>query len=415
MQTDTTYSEIANTDTATATAPTSITTPSTPTLNALCAPAPLALALRYVKPTVASRTTLPALKCVLLNAQVTNDAANGQLVVTTSNLNATTSSWLAAHVTTPGSIAVPYATFSELVNRLPQNATLHLEMDSATQTLRVQCDDIVTNIKGVPSHEFPQPSAWDTGAQIELGGKEFKNIVRQVAYAAASDDSRPVLTGVLFEMGANGLAFAAADGFRLSLRAQATPTGMQETLRVIVPAQVLGDVEKIIADDMTLTVAINSNKSHIQFTMPNYRLIASLLDGNFPNVQSIVPTTHATRVVVDTGTLGSSVDLAMIFAQQAKNLVVLEAEPGAKESAGTLRLVAASAESGDTRRALPVSITGDAQKLALNGKFIKEFVESVNAPQIAIQFNNAASPVVFSEVGNPNYTHILMPMHLSSK
>ncbi|MCC7165451.1 MAG: DNA polymerase III subunit beta [Anaerolineae bacterium] len=385
-----------------------------PALNALCSPAPLALALRYVKPTVASRTALPALKCVLLSAQMTNEASSGQFVVTTSNLNATTSAWLAAHVAAPGSIAVPYATLSDLVSRLPQNATLHFEVDSATQVLRVQCDDIMTNIKGLPANDFPHPPAWESGVEIELPGRELKSIVRQVAYAAAADDSRPVLTGVLCEIAANGLAFAAADGFRLSLRAQTATTGILESLRAIVPAQVLHDVEKIVGDDATLALAINATKTHIQFSMPNYRLVASLLEGNFPSVQSLVPNTHATRMVVDTSALGAAVDLALIFAQHAQNLVIVEVTPGESEGAGTLRLAAVSAESGDVRRALPVSVTGAEQKLALNGKFIKEFIESVNTPQIALQFNSAAAPVMFTEVGNPGYTHVLMPMHLSN-
>lgn len=387
----------------------------TPALDTLCAPAPLSLALRYVKPTVAARSTLPALKCVLLTAEATNEGTGGQILISTSNLNATTSAWLAAHVITSGSIAVPYATFADLVSRLPQNATLHFQVDSATQVLRVQCDDIVTNIKGIAANEFPQPPTWESGIEIELSGKEFKNVIRQVAYAAATDDSRPVLTGVLVEISTNGLAFAAADGFRMSLCAQAANTRIQESTRALVPAQVLYDVEKIVGDDSTLAMAINATKTHIQFTMPNYQLVASLLEGNFPNVQSLVPTSHSTRVVVDTRTLESAIDLALIFAQHAQNLVIVEATPGENESAGTLRLAAVSVENGDTRRAMTVSVTGDTQKIGLNGKFLKEFVESVTSPQIAMQFNNSAAPVMFSEVGNPNYTHILMPMHLSNR
>src|SRR5581483_4419331 len=100
----------------------------------------------------------------------------------------------------------------------------------------------VTNLKGMPATDFPQPPAWESGVQLELPGKELKGIIRQVVYAAAAEDSRPILTGVLFEIGANGLAFAAADGFRLSLRAHAIATGIKESMRVIVPGQVLRDI-----------------------------------------------------------------------------------------------------------------------------------------------------------------------------
>lgn len=414
MQTDTALFESPSADVSIAAEQTQIAIPSMSALDALCAPAPLSLALRYVKPTVASRTTLPALKCVLLTAQTTNDNSGGQILISTSNLSATTSAWLAAHVHSPGSIAVPYATFSDLVSRLPQNATLHFQVDAATQQLRVQCDDIVTNIKGIAAHEFPQPPAWERGIEIELPGKEFKNIIRQVAYAAATDNARPVLTGVLIEIGAQGLAFAAADGFRMSLCARATSTRVQESTRVIVTAQALYDVEKIVGDDGALAIAISAAKTHIRFTMPNYRLVASLLEGNFPNLQSLVPTSHSTRVVVDTRALEAAIDLALIFAQHAQNLAIVEATPGENESAGTLQLAAVSAENGDMRRALNASVTGEAQKIGMNAKFLKEFVESVTTPQIAMQCTNPAAPIMFSEVGNPNYTHILMPMHLAN-
>lgn len=390
-----------------------LTVAPSPSLNALCAPAALDLALRYVKTTVAIRSTLPTLKCVLLTAQTTSDAPNGQLVVTTSNLEALTSAWLAAHITTPGNIAVPYAMLADLVNKLPQNATLHLEVDAATQTLRVQCDEIVTNLKGVPATEFPQPPAWEVNLHLDLPSKELKGIIRQCVFAAATDDSRPVLTGAFLELGPNGLAFAAADGFRLALRAHTVATGIKEPLRVIIPGKVLREIEKVVGEDATIGVAVNANKTRIEFTMPNYRLIASLIEGNFPNVQSLVPSAHSTRVVVDAKAFGAAIDLALVFAQQARNLVILEVNPGENETSGTLRVVAVSAESGDVRRALPASVSGTPQRIALNGKFIKEFVDSASAPQLALQFNTAATPVLFSEIGNAGYTYVLMPMHLS--
>lgn len=389
--------------------------PTLPALNAVCAPAALAVTLRNVKHTVAARTTLPALKCVLLNTTLQTDQTDGigQLSVSTSRLDATSSAWLAARVNSPGSIAVPYDMFAELVARLPQNATLNLEVDAALQILRVRCDDIVTNIKGLAASEFPQPPAWDTGAQIELAGKEFKGLVRQVVYAATVDDSRPVLTGILFELNPNGLAFAAADGFRLSLRALEMGTGLQTTQRVIVPSQVLRDLERIIADDAVVTIAVNANKTHAQFTMPNYRLMVSLIEGNFPDYRQIVPTTHTTRAVVDASAFGAAVDLAMIFAKQSQNLVILDVQPGENENTGLLRITARSAEGGDTVRALTAAVSGPAQRIGLNGKFVKEFVASVSASQIVMQFGTSACPVLFGEVGNSGYKHVLMPMHIT--
>lgn len=388
--------------------------PTLPALNAVCAPAALTVTLRNVKHTVAARSTLPALKCVALTATPPYDPAEGvgQITVSTSRLDAFSSAWFAARVNSPGSIAVPYEMFSELVARLPQNATVHLEMDAALQMLRVRCDEIVTNIKGLSATEFPQPPVWETGAQIELAGKEFKGLLRQVVYAAATDDSRPVLTGILFELHPNGLAFAAADGFRLSLRAQEAATGIQAAQRVIIPAQALRDLEKIVADDAVVTLAVNPTKTHAQFTMPNYRLVVSLIEGNFPDYRQLVPTAHATRAIVDVNAFGAAVDLAMIFARQSQNLVIVQVQPGENENAGLLRITARSAEGGDTVRTLAAAVTGPAQRIGLNGKFIKEFVASVSAPQIALQCSNAASPVLFGEVGNNGYKHVLMPMHV---
>ncbi len=389
--------------------------PTLPALNAVCAPAALAVTLRNVKHTVAARTTLPALKCALLSTTPQTDQTDGvgQLSVSTSRLDATSSAWLAARVNSPGSIAVPFDTLSELIAHLPQNATVNFEVDAALQTLRVRCDDIVTNIKGLSATEFPQPPAWETGAQIELAGKEFKGLMRQVVYAAAVDDSRPVLTGILFELNPNGLAFAAADGFRLSLRALEAATGVQTAQRVIVPAQALRDFEKIVAEDAVVTLAVNASKTHAQFTMPNYRLVVSLIEGNFPDYRQIVPTTHATRVVMDAGAFGAAVDLAMIFAKQSHNLVILDVQPGENENAGLLRITARSAEGGDTVRALAAAVNGPAQRIGLNGKFVKEFVASVSAPQIVLQCSTAASPVLFGEVANSGYKHVLMPMHIT--
>ncbi len=386
--------------------------PPIPALNALCAPAALAVTLRNVKYSVGTRSTLPALKCVLLTAQPSQSDGAGQLVLSTSKLDATSNAWLAARVSSPGSIAVPYDTLFELVAHLPQNATVNLEVDPAFQTLRVRCDDIVTNLKGIPATEFPQPPAWQEGAQIELSGKDLKGLIHQVVYAAAEDDSRPILTGVLFELNPSGIAFAAADGFRLSLRAREAATGAQQIQRMIIPAQVLSDLEKIIADDVTVTLAVNANKTHVQFTMPNYRLVSSLIEGNFPDYRQLVPTDHATRAIVDASAFGAAVDLALIFARHSKDLVVLDVFPGENENAGTIRITARSAEQGDTVRTLPAAVTGPAQSIGLNCKFMKEFVGSATAPQLTLQLNSSASPLLCGESGNPGYKHVLMPMHI---
>jgi len=238
-------------------------------------------------------------------------------------------------------------------------------------------------------------------------------LVRQVVYAAAMDDSRPVLTGILFELNPNGLAFASADGFRLSLRALETATGLQTAQRVIVPAQALRDLEKIVVEDAIVTLAVNASKTHAQFSMPNYRLVVSLIEGNFPDYRQIVPTTHATRAVMDASAFGAAVDLAMIFAKQSQNLVILDVQPGENENTGMLRITARSAEGGDTVRTLAAAVTGPAQRIGLNGKFIKEFVGSVSASQIVLQCSTPSGPVLFGEVGNNGYRHVLMPMHIT--
>ncbi|MDP3058475.1 MAG: DNA polymerase III subunit beta, partial [bacterium] len=171
----------------------------------------LAHGLGVVSRAVAPRSTLP----VLANILVATD--EGRLRLSATNLELGISCWIGAQLADEGAVTIPARTFCDLVGTLP-NDTVHLTLNNKTQTLTVRCGASITDIKGIDAHEFPPIPVPDLTEGIQLNLVEFKEMIQQVAFAAATEDARPALQGVCMSINETGITMAATDGFRISVR-----------------------------------------------------------------------------------------------------------------------------------------------------------------------------------------------------
>lgn len=375
----------------------------------------LSRGLNIVGRAVSPRSTLPVLGNILL---ATDD---GRLKLAATNLEIGISCWIGAKVEDDGSVTVPSRLLGEFVNQLPAE---RIDMDLSVRTLmlNLKCARYDTNIKGIDASEFPIIPTSDGADAIRIGADTLRKMINQVAFAAATDESRPTLTGVHARFNGNRLTLAATDGFRLAVRGTELATAVPEKTEVIIPARALSELSRIIGllpktegDAQTVEITIASARNQILFHLPDVDMVSQLIDANFPNYEAIIPKSFATRTIVDTqGTL-RALRVANLFARDSSNIVRFQMTPGHDGAPANLTMTATSAESGDNLANLDAIIEGPESEIAFNGRYMLEVLSIIDEPQIALETTRASAPGVVRPVGvgPEEFTCVVMPMHIS--
>jgi|YNPBryantNP2012_1023418.scaffolds.fasta_scaffold07315_2 DNA polymerase-3 subunit beta len=366
----------------------------------------LAKGLSIVGRAASPRSTLPILSHILLATD------GGRLRLAATNLEIGINCWIGARVDEEGAIAVPARTLIDLVGSLPPDQAV-LEGVVRTMTLNVRCGRTDANIKGMDAVEFPIVPLPEGEGNIRLEPQAFRNSIAQVAFAAATDEARPILTGVLLRFEGGTLTMAAADGYRLSVRSIPLSEPVGEPLSVIVPARAMLELLRISGeqeDPVSITVTPDHNR--ILFELTDIVLASQLIPGNFPDYNQIIPRDVQTRTVVGTSELLKACRTAQIFAREGANIVQLHIHPGSVGEAGRLVVSATSAETGDDVSELDATIEGEPVDIAFNVRYLIDLLSVIGDPQVELNTITSSRPGVFRPLGDDDFTHVVMPMHI---
>ncbi|MBN1487293.1 MAG: DNA polymerase III subunit beta [Anaerolineae bacterium] len=350
---------------------------------------------------VPSRTTMPILGNVLLATD------HGQLKLAATNMELSIVHWVGARVETDGQITVPARNFIDLVNSLPPDQ-VSMELDTEALTLGLSCGSVKASFRGISADEFPILPEPEDGGGFAVEAGDLNTGLGQVTFAASTDESHPVLTGVLAEFEGETVTLAAADGFRLSLRTIPLIHPVPEPFSVIIPARALSELERILGSQEE-PVLISTTRPHNQvlFQFKDTVLNSQLIDGNFPDVRRIIPQSHTTRLVVGRDELLQACKRAAIFARDVANIVRLTINPG------EVIVSAASAESGQGSTGLVANVEGNEElEIAFNVRFLIDVLSALDTPQVAIEMNEPTNPGLIRGVGDDAFLHVVMPMHL---
>lgn len=363
--------------------------------------------LATVSHAVAGKSTLPILANVLLATD------GGRLKLAATNLEIGITHWIGAQVQEEGAITVPARLLADVVGGLP-NDRVTLTLDARTQTLRVECGRFVSNIKGAEADDFPTiPSIADREATTSLPADVLRQAIDQVAFAAATDESRPVLVGVLVRLREQTMFMAAADGFRLATRQVPLAEVVSRPVEFIVPARALLELARIAGEaEGNVGMIVTPGGGQVLFHTPTTEFVSSLIDGKFPDIERVIPQQYATRVIVDTAELAKAVKLASYFATASQNAIKLTMEPGGELGPGRLVISANAADVGDNRGELDCMVHGEGGQIALNVRYLSDLLGVVKTAQLAIETQSPQSPGVFKPVGQEGYLHIIMPMSI---
>jgi DNA polymerase-3 subunit beta len=366
----------------------------------------LAKGLSIVGRAVSPRSTLPVLGNVLL----TTDA--GRLKLSATNLEVGINCWIGAKVEEGGAITVPARTFIDFVGALPPER-VDMELVERTQTLNLRAGRSEANIKGIDAQEFPLVPVPEGDGGIPIEPDVLRAAVEQVAFAAAADESRPILTGVLAKFEESQLTLAAADGYRLSVRTLSLPQPIPDPFSVIIPARALAELGRIMGEqEEPVVVTITPTRNQVLFQLTDVVLVSQLIDGNFPDYRQIIPHDRKTHTVLETAAFLKACKAALIFARDAAHITRVHVMPSTELTPGHMVVSATSAETGDDVSELDVNIEGEEIEIAFNVRYLIDVLSVIGTPQVALDTTTSSSPGVLRPVGDVDFTHVIMPMHL---
>ncbi len=366
----------------------------------------LAHGLSIVSRAVASRSTLPVLSNVLLATD------EGRLRLSATNLEMGITCWVGAKIEEEGSITIPSRTLVDLVNTLP-NEILWLTLNPRTQSLEIKCTTTSSDIKGIDAQEFPPMPVPDLEAGVVINVADLKEMIQQVVFAASTDEARPVLMGAQLTINENEMTMAAADGFRISVKTAALSSAVPNPVSVIVPARALGELAKIAVDgEQTVTMTIPSGRGQVIFTLKDVELASQLIEGKFPDFHQIIPKNFKTRTVISTASLLKACKQVEVFAREGSNVARLNLKPVGEDQISIVEMNAANEETGSSDVVLDATIEGIPLLIAFNVRFLREVLEVIKSPNVALETTAANTPGVIRPMGDESYTHVIMPMHL---
>jgi len=367
----------------------------------------LARGLGTVSKAVSPRSTLP----VLANVLIASD--EGRLRLSATNLEMGITCWIPARIEEEGSTTVPARTFVDLVSTLPGDQ-VNLKLDVPSQTLNVRGGTSTNDIKCIDAQEFPPLPVPDLDGAVQINSGDFREMIHQVAFAASTDEARPVLMGVLIQVDKDKLTMAAADGFRLSVRKAILSAPVPAPVSAIVPAQALKELARVAGDaEEPIYMVLPKGRGQVIFRVKDVEVVSQLIDGTFPDFQQIIPRSYKSRTLVSTASLLKACKQAEIFAREGSNV----ARFNIKSAQGDLQpseveISATSEETGKNETIVEATVDGGGLLIAFNVKFLREALEVIRTPNVALETSAPNAPGVVKPVGEEDYLHVIMPMHL---
>jgi len=364
----------------------------------------LSRGLSIVGRAVATRSTLPITQNILLSAE------ESRLKLAATNLEMATTCWIGAKVEQEGAITIPARLLIDFANSLP-NDLIEVVLPANSHTLELKSGRFQAHINGIDAEDFPPIPKVGDGATTSIEAASLREGIGQVAFAAATEESRPVLTGINTEFDGEQLNLVAADGFRLAVHKTILGSPVSEKATVIIPARTLNELNRLLGDqEEPVEITINQQKSQALFRLKNAEIVSQLIQGSFPNYSQVIPQSYTTRAVVDINEFQRVTKMSSIFARDASGIVRLVITPGTELTPGKVTVSAQAEEVGSNVSEIDALVDGEEAKIAFNVKYLSDVLSVLHQAQVALEVTTSSSPGVIRPIGVDNYVHVVMPM-----
>lgn len=339
-----------------------------------------------------TRSTLPILANVLIKT------SNNRLSISATNLDIAITYYIGAKVGEEGSITVPARLMQDFVGSLPEGV---IELDLQDTKLHVNTDQYKSVVNGIIADDFPAMPAISGGKTWSIKGDVFKKALQQVVFTASSDETRPVLTGVLLHTLDGKLHMAATDSYRL---AEKTLGANKEEINLLIPASAMQDLLRVVGDSDE-EVHISHNEQQAMFKLGDVELVTRLVDGKYPDYRKLIPASFKTKATLKKADLVNVTKVSSLFARESAGSVTIELDKTSKQ----LSIRSVASQLGENTATAPAKITEDGS-ITLNSRYLLDALNVISGDEVVFGFNGKLEPTQISGSESPDYRHIIMPL-----
>ncbi|MBU2592211.1 DNA polymerase III subunit beta [Patescibacteria group bacterium] len=362
-------------------------------------------ALSIVSRFVAARPQLPILSSILFSAQEDN-----KLCLAATNLEIGIQYWLGAKVTEPGQMALPAKDLTEFISYLsPGKITLESGKKIQVKIVSVGGE---SSFAGMDGKEFPKIPQINQDEIFSLPKESLSEAVAKVGFAAASDDTRPVLEAINWQFTKDGYRMVATDGYRLSLKdVSGIKVKMKketDSVSFLIPCRSLTEITHLADNKEEIKLGLTADGNQVVLVLEELQLASRLIEGNFPDYQKIIPKEAKTKVTLGREELLQAIKTASVFARGSSNIVKLEIKEGSV-------VVSANAPSvGENKTEIEAKVVGEGLRIAFNFRFVLDFLSAVpnTEKEIVLELTENLAPGVFKIPADPSYLHLIMPVRV---
>ena len=373
----------------------------------------LSRALAVVGRAVAVRSTLPITQNVLLETD------GGRLKLSATNLEIGITTWIGAMIEEEGSITVPARLLTEFIGSLSAGQ-IEIIGSERPKSISLSSGRINARVSGTDAEDFPPiPTiAAEEGVEFQVSTRDFKRSIDQTVFAADTEDTRPVLSGILVEIEEDRLTLAAADGFRLAVKQGKTLNPVESPVNVIIPARTFTEVSRLIGDqDSTMDVLVSSSRNQALFKLDDLQIVSQIIQGNFPRYRDLledaIRDTKAEAALRITDILAASRSV-YIFVRDSNNIVKLQMNPGSEDGPpGQIVISSKDDEVGENAAELDGQVSGEEATIAFNGQYLLDVLGNMDGEEVSIKTSGPSRAGVFTSPGSDQYVHLIMPMFIT--
>jgi DNA polymerase-3 subunit beta len=340
-----------------------------------------------------TRNQLPILANVLIKTD------KNRLSISATNLDIAISQYIGGKVTEDGSITVPARLMQDFISSLPDGV---IELKLEDTKLHIKTDKYQSVVNGVLADDFPVMPAIQSGEQLQIPSLQLKRALQQVVFAASSDESRPVLTGILLRGEGTQLHLAATDSYRLAEKTLNVP--LAKPVDLLVPATAMHDLLRILGD-IEDTVTITYDEQQVLFQVGDVELVARLLEGKYPDYQKLIPDQFGITAQIKRSELLNVTKVSSLFARESAGSITIEVDETAKQ----LSVHSVASQLGENTAAANGVITGNGT-ITLNSRYLLDGLGAISDDEVVFAFNGKLEPTVVRAAADSDYVHVIMPL-----
>lgn len=361
--------------------------------------------LAQVLNVVGSKATMPILSNVLIEAE------QDSITLTTTNLDLGIRAKIKAEIKEPGSITLPVKRLATIVRELP-NLDVSLDV-AANHQVKLTSGGSTFRIMGIGKEEFPPLPEFGDDRSFTLEQSELTTMLKSVAYAQSSDETRYILNGVYFNFNDSKLTLVATDGRRLALVSKELEVPENAGGSIILPAKTVGELLRMLDKGDKLKIAFNDRRASFQIDsnkdssglVDSIYLYSKVVEGNYPNYQQVIPKETHQRIKLERELLLQCVHRAALVCSEKSNSVKI------KISSNLLEITAQSPDFGEAHESMAIAYSGPDLQVAFNPTFVMDPLKALTKDEVFFEVKDEVSPGVFKTL--ESFICVIMPVRLS--